>query len=100
MADKFKFIQISKNFSKLRLMADEKKYEIEENSLIMKEPEPDFEKAEEDLLRTALKRSYKERFLVMTNLMKDSMMMKKAKITYKYTPLPISRLREKDGNTQ
>ncbi len=44
---------------------------------------PDYEKAEMDLLRQALKRSYKERFLIATRLYKVGQTMKKAKITYK-----------------
>ncbi len=40
----------------------------------------DYEKAEMDLLYRALKRSYKERFEMMTNLMKLSLMIKNAKI--------------------
>ncbi len=43
----------------------------------------DYEKAEMDLLREALKRSYKERFLMATRLYKVQQTMKKAKITYK-----------------
>lgn len=43
----------------------------------------DFEKAETDLLRAALKRSYSERFDMMTSLMKMGMMLKRAKITHK-----------------
>lgn len=43
----------------------------------------DYEKAELDLLRAALKRSYTERFLVMTNLMKMNEMFKRAKIVRK-----------------
>lgn len=40
----------------------------------------DYEKAELDLLRAALKRTHTERFLVMTRLMKMNEMFKKAKI--------------------
>jgi hypothetical protein len=43
----------------------------------------DYEKAELDLLRDALKRSYKERFLMMTRLMKMNIMFKSAKIIHK-----------------
>ncbi|GAB3425305.1 hypothetical protein [Niabella aquatica] len=68
-------------------MAAAKKYKItEEDEPLSVVSEPDdfyFEKAEDDLLRAALKRSYKERFLVMTTLMKRSIMFKNAKITYK-----------------
>lgn len=54
-----------------------------ENKHIVQEPQPDYEKAELDLLRDALKRSYTERFQMMTLLMKRSIMFKKAKITHK-----------------
>ncbi|HMR84359.1 MAG TPA: hypothetical protein PKE30_14550 [Niabella sp.] len=66
-------------------MAAAKKYQItEETPQVMNEPEEFyFQKAEDDLLRAALKRSDKERFLVMTTLMKRSIMFKNAKITYK-----------------
>ena len=47
------------------------------------ELQPDFEKAETDLLRTAIKRTDTERFQIMTNLMKMSLLFKKAKITHK-----------------
>ncbi len=40
----------------------------------------DYEKAEMDSLRNALKRTYTERFLMMTTLMKMNEMFKKAKI--------------------
>ncbi|RPD48214.1 hypothetical protein [Paracnuella aquatica] len=51
-----------------------------DNNAIPQEPQPDFQKAELDLLRTALKRSYTERFLVMTTLMKRSLMLKNATV--------------------
>jgi len=44
---------------------------------------PNFEKAELDLLRKGLRRSYKERFLAATRLYKIQQTMKKAVITYK-----------------
>ncbi|MES2328471.1 MAG: hypothetical protein V4539_02645 [Bacteroidota bacterium] len=40
-----------------------------------------FEKAEMDQLRAALKRTYAERFMMMTELMKMNLMFRKAKIT-------------------
>ncbi|HEY5393567.1 MAG TPA: hypothetical protein VIJ57_15695 [Hanamia sp.] len=43
----------------------------------------DFEKAEMDLLREALKRSYKERFLMATRLYKIQQTMQKAVISHK-----------------
>ncbi len=48
-----------------------------------------FEKAEMDLLRAALKRTYTERFLVMTRLMKMNIMFKNAKKTY--TPYTLNK---------
>ena len=45
--------------------------------------QPDFEKAEIDLLKEGLCRSYKERFLMATRLYKIQQTMKKAVITHK-----------------
>jgi hypothetical protein len=45
--------------------------------------QPDYEKAEIDLLKEGLNRSYKERFLMATRLYKVQQTMKKAIITYK-----------------
>jgi hypothetical protein len=45
--------------------------------------DPDYEKAETDLLRAAIKRTDIERFQIMTTLMKMSLLFKKAKITHK-----------------
>ena len=39
-----------------------------------------------DLLRTALKRSYEERFHMMTALMKTNLMFRKAEIKHKVLP--------------
>ena len=50
---------------------------------IVEEPTADYEKAEMDLLRNALKMSYTERFFVMTRLMKMDIMLRNAKITHK-----------------
>ena len=50
---------------------------------IVEEPAADYEKAEMDLLRNALKMSYTERFFVMTRLMKMDIMLRNAKITHK-----------------
>jgi hypothetical protein len=55
---------------------------FEENN-ILHEPQPDYEKAEMDQLRDALKRSYKERFLMTTTLYKVQLTINKAKITHK-----------------
>lgn len=54
-----------------------------EHKNILEEPAADYEKAEMDLLRNAQKHTYKERFLIMTRLMKMDMMFRKAKITHK-----------------
>ncbi|MFD1629264.1 hypothetical protein [Pseudopedobacter beijingensis] len=50
---------------------------------ISNDSDADYEKAELDLLRKALKRSYTERFLIMTRLMRMDMMFRKAKVTHK-----------------
>lgn len=49
----------------------------------IQEPLSDYEKAEDDLLRKALSRSYTERFHVMANLMKMSLMLRQATIKHK-----------------
>lgn len=49
----------------------------------MQEPDAFYEKAETDQLRAALKRTTKERFLVITSLMKMNIMFSKAKIILK-----------------
>lgn len=48
----------------------------------LSEPDAFYEKAEDDQLKQALQRNYKERFLVMTRLMKTGTMLSKAKITH------------------
>jgi hypothetical protein len=53
--------------------------------------QPDFEKAEWDRLRAALKRSYTERFEVMMELIKTGLMLKNAKVTHK-------RIAKNDGD--
>lgn len=50
---------------------------------IIQEPSSDYEKAELDLLKTALKRSYTERFHTMTKLMKMNIMFRQAQIKHK-----------------
>jgi len=50
---------------------------------IVHEPSLDYEKAALDLLKTALKRSYTERFHTMTKLMKMNIMFRKAHIKHK-----------------
>ncbi len=53
------------------------------NSQITTDQRPDFEKAELDLLREGLRRSYKERFLMATRLYKIQQTLKKAVIIHK-----------------
>ncbi len=53
----------------------------DENKNIEQEPKPDYEKAEMDQLRAALKRTHKERFLMATTLYKVQKTLNKAKIT-------------------
>jgi hypothetical protein len=48
---------------------------------ILNEPVSDYEKAELDLLRSALNKSYTERFLTMMRLIKMGIMFRNAKIT-------------------
>ena len=52
-----------------------------QNKNTANEPQPDYEKAEMDLLREALKKSYTERFKTMTTLMIMNIMFRRAKIT-------------------
>lgn len=60
-----------------------KEPELPLNMLSEAEVDALYEKAEMDLLRDALKRTHKERFLMMTRLMKLNIMLKNAKITHK-----------------
>ena len=55
---------------------------------ILKEPAADFEKAEMDLLKSALKRSHTERFHMMTKLMKMNQMLRQASIKHQTFPDP------------
>jgi hypothetical protein len=54
---------------------------------IVHEPSSDYEKAALDLLKTALKRSYTERFHTMTKLMKMNIMFRQAHIKHKSSNL-------------
>ena len=60
---------------------------LDENKLqqqnIANEPQPDYDKAEMDLLRDALKRTYKQRFLMTTRLYKIQQTLNKATITHR-----------------
>lgn len=49
----------------------------------LSEPKADYEKAEIDLLREALSRTYTERFLFATRLYKIQQTLAKAKLTHK-----------------
>ncbi|HTN21941.1 MAG TPA: hypothetical protein VL125_15775 [Pelobium sp.] len=60
----------------------------DKNKNIVSGPVADYEKAEMDLLRNAMKHSYTERFLMMTTLMKMDKMLRQAKVTHK--PFPKS----------
>jgi len=60
-------------------MTEQERKELEEQYL--RDPDSLFNKADTDRLKEALKRTYKERFLVMTRLMKLNMLLTKAKIT-------------------
>ncbi len=56
---------------------------MSETNNIVREPVPNYEKAEMDLLREGLKRSFKERFMMATKLYKISKTLDKAIITHK-----------------
>lgn len=53
---------------------------------LLNEPSADYEKAELDLLKESLSRSYTERFLFATRLYKIQQTLKRAKITHKPFP--------------
>ena len=61
--------------------SDENKISL--NGNILNEPTADYEKAEMNLLREALNRSYTERFLMATRLYKIQATLNRAKITHK-----------------
>lgn len=60
---------------------------LEKNKLqqqnVANEPQPDYDKAEMDLLRDALKRTYTERFLMTTRLYKIQQTLNKATIIHR-----------------
>lgn len=58
----------------------------EKNKNSVQESNAAYEKAETDLLREALNRSHKERFLMLTQLYKIQQTLSKAKITYRNSP--------------
>jgi hypothetical protein len=61
-------------------MTEQERKKLEEQFL--RDPDSFYKKAETDLLMKALKRSYKERFLVMTSLMKMNNLLSRARITH------------------
>lgn len=63
----------------------------DKNRNMVSDPSANYEKAEDDLLKLALTRSYTERFFIMTRLMKMDMMFRSAKITHQ----PFENLDEK-----
>jgi hypothetical protein len=56
---------------------------VRKNKNILQEPDSFYEKGENDLLRDGLSRSYKERFLFLTQLYKTQQTLQKAKITHR-----------------
>jgi hypothetical protein len=62
-------------------MSEKKKHTVNE-------PQADYEKSEMDLLRDGLRRSYKERFLFLQQLIKIQNTPQRAKMTHK--PFPKS----------
>lgn len=65
-------------------LTDEERTTLHNNFL--QDPDSFYEKAETDQLREALKKSYTERFLTMTRLMKMGIMFSKAKVRYSSFP--------------
>jgi hypothetical protein len=53
---------------------------------ILKEPSANYEKAEMDLLKSALKRTHTERFHMMAKLMKMNLMLRQATVKHKSLP--------------
>ncbi len=53
------------------------------NNHILNDPDAEYKKAEDALLKEALNRSYKERFLMATRLYKIQKAMEKASISHK-----------------
>ena len=53
------------------------------NKNILREPDGFYEEAEINLLRDALKRTHKERFLMLTRLYKVQQTLQKAKVTHR-----------------
>ena len=58
---------------------------LEKNKNILQEPNSNYEQAEINLLRDALKRSHKERFLMLTQFYKTQQTLKNVRITHRNT---------------
>lgn len=56
------------------------------NKNILQEPDSFYEKAETDLLRDGLRRTHKERFLMLTQFYKMQKTLNRAKITHHNSP--------------
>ncbi len=67
-------------------MTSSPKNNISSEENVLNEHQPDCEKTEMDQLRDALKRTYKERFLVATRLYKIQQTLNKATITHQPSP--------------
>ncbi len=67
------------NFSKDKIHSEAQNIEPQN---VLHEHEADYEKAERDLLKDALRRTHTERFLVATRLYKIQQMLGKAKIIH------------------
>ena len=65
-------------------LSEEERLILEKNFL--EDPDKYYKNAGEEQLKNAFKRSYKERFLTMTRLMKLNIMLSKAKITHRNFP--------------
>jgi hypothetical protein len=63
-------------------MYSSEKNKIPVNDNVLNEPTADYEKAEVNLLKEALNRSYTERFLMTTRLYKIQATLNRAKITH------------------
>ena len=57
-----------------------------ESKNILQEPDSSYEQGEINLLRDALRRSHKERFLMLTQFYKTQQTLNKAKITHRSVP--------------
>jgi hypothetical protein len=58
----------------------------DKNKNILQDTDSHYEEAEINLLRAALKRTHKERFLTLTQFYKVQQTLKKAKVTYRNSP--------------